>query len=172
MRPTAAKAALRPFQIRARSCFRLRHANLRMRRCLRQSPAPRASAPPLRRCAVQLHQQQPAAHGIMRMHRGFGSLDRQRIHDLQRRRQHSGRDDVADRLARGLAWGMRPAGSAPSSGRLHDAQRNFGRHAQRAFRSDEDASQIIARRIQRGRTEVDEFAARQAPLRAQAYASP
>ena len=102
MRPIGANAALRPFHTSARSCSdcatRISHAPFLRQIALHLAHQRLDFA----RRPVQLHQQQPVAHRIVRMHRGLGRLDRQRVHDLQRRRQHAGRNDVADGLARGL----------------------------------------------------------------------
>jgi hypothetical protein len=95
------------------------------------------------------------------MNRGFSSLNGKCVHDLERRRQHAGRDYVAD----GLPGSMRR--SEGSQECLHhfrpldNAQSDFGGDAQSAFRANEDACQVIARCIKRTGTELHQFAAGQ-----------
>jgi len=95
------------------------------------------------------------------MNRGFSSLDGKRVHDLERRWQHAGRDNVAD----GLPSGMRRSEGSQKS--LHhfrpldNAQRYFGGDAQGSFRANKDSCQVVARSIERTGTELHQFAAGQ-----------
>ena len=51
--------------------------------------------------AIQLDQQQRFALGIVRVHGGFGGLDGEAVHNLHRRRQNGGGNDIRDGLSRG-----------------------------------------------------------------------
>ncbi len=95
------------------------------------------------------------------MHRRFGCLDGQRVHDFERRGQHAGGDDVAYGLARGRGRSKCREQRLHHLRLTHDAQRDLCRNAQRAFRADENAGQIVAGRVERGRAQVRKLAAGQ-----------
>ena len=83
--------------------FGLRHADL-PRAVLRQISSTCAiSASTSATGPSNSTSKQPAAVGIVGVHRRFGGLDRQVVHHLNGRRKHPGRDDPADRRAR-LRW--------------------------------------------------------------------
>ena len=104
--------------------------------------------------AIQFHQQQRLADGVVGMDRGFRGHCGEPIHHLQRGRQHSGGDDVGDGLRRGGNRVERGQQHLHGLRALDDAQDDLGRDAQGAFRADEDAGEIVARRIGCGRAEA------------------
>ena len=154
----AAKAALRPFQTRARSC-----SDWATR--ISQAPLLRHSSFTARiSSSTSLHgpssstSSKPLQTGIMRMYGGFRGLDGQRVHDLHRRRQHPGGDDVADGLPRGLDRIECGQQGLHHFRPLDDAQRDFRGHAQRPFRPDEYPRQVVAGCVQRGGAQLHQFA--------------
>ena len=105
--------------------------------------------------------------GKVRMHGGFGRVDRQPIHHLDGRRHDAAGDDRRHRVAR------RVDRREPRKQREHrfwtpeQAQRRLRDDGERAFRADEDAEQIEAGRVERGAADVDELAVGQHGLDAE-----
>ena len=110
--PTAANADLRPTQIAARSAGSSASLISVAPAC---SHSARTAATPLRVAlrAVQFHDEHRAgAFGVAAAHRGLGSLDRQRVHHLDRRGDDAGPDDRRHRVPPG-AGGLERGQQAP-----------------------------------------------------------
>ena len=103
---------------------------------------------------VQLGDHHRAGTGrIARMDRRLRRLDRERVHQLDRRRQHAGRDDRADRGA-----GIVDGAEAGENGlhrlrRPHQPDRRLGDDAQRALAADDRADEVVPDRVRRPTTE-------------------
>ena len=109
----------------------------------------------LRRRAVELDDQHRAgARRVAGCDRGLDRLERERVHHLDRRRQDPGRDDVRDRIARGVG---RLEPREQRSNRLGYAQyAHDDPHgdAERALGADERAEQVGPRVVARERDEL------------------
>ena len=115
----------------------------------------------LRLRAVELHDQHRFGLREIRMHSRFGRFDGEPVHHLDRGWNDAGRDDLGDRGARGFGRFERGENRLDRFGDAQNAQRHLRDDRQRAFRSNEHAQQIEARRIQRGPAEMHHLAVRQ-----------
>ena len=162
MRPTAAKAALRPFQMTARSA---------------SSCATRISVEPFRRQMsstdahvlghllgdpVELGDQDRARTlRVAGVHRGLRGLDGQAIHHLDRGREDACRDDVRHRAAGLVGRGEGRHERGDLLGAPDDAQRDAHGDAHRPLRPDEHAEQVGARLVEALAAELDQLAVRE-----------
>ena len=94
--------------------------------------------------AVEFHQQQSAAVGIPGTYRGLSCLNRKVVHHLNRRRQHSCPNNLADRCPCFICGIERREQSLDHLGFLPNAQHDLCCNSERALRAHEDARQIIS----------------------------
>ena len=140
----AAKAALRPFQTRARSA---------------SDCATRISEAALARqisltCvhegfdfgygAVEFHEQEPAAIRVVGVDGGFGGLNGEIVHHFDGGGEHAGGDDAADGGACFVGGVEGGEQRLHAFGALDDAEGDFRGDAESAFGADEDAEEIVA----------------------------
>jgi len=110
--------------------------------------------------AIQLNEQEAAAIRIIGLNRGFGGLNCELVHHFHRRRQHSGRNDVADRRAGFIRARESSEKRADALWTFDDSQDYFGGDSERTLRADEYAREIISRSIERLVSEVQQRAVR------------
>ncbi len=124
--------------------FRLRYSNLR--RAIRTTNLVHLVHQRFhfRDGTIQFDEEQAATARIVRVDRGFRSLDREVVHHFDGRGKHACSDDIAHGSARFVC--RRESGQQRSNalGLLYDAQNDFGGNAQSAFRSHENSSEVIA----------------------------
>ena len=160
MRPTAAKAALRPFQMTARSA-----SSWATRISVRAVPAAdllddaQVLAPPARSTpSSSVIRIGPCALGVAGVHGRLGGLDRQTIHHLDRGGQDARRHDVRHRATGLVGRVERRQERRDLLGPAHDAERDPHGDAECALRADERAEQVRTRLVEALAAELDELA--------------
>ena len=99
----------------------------------------------LRVFALELHDEHGRrVRGVARLHRCFGGVHREAIHDLHRSGQQARLDDTRHGIAGRLEARIRCEDGAVASRPRHEAQRDLERDAEQALRPDEQPAEICA----------------------------
>ena len=117
--------------------------------------------------AVEFDEEKPTAIGIVSVDGGFGGLNGEIVHHLDGGREHACGDDAADGGASFIGAGKSGEKSVHTFGTLDDAENNFCGDAKSAFRTDEDAAEVVAGRVERFAAEMDERAVGENDLEAE-----
>src|SRR6185437_692866 len=103
-------------------------------------------------------EQKPSTHWVVGMHGGLRSLNRERVHDFERCGQHSGCDDVADRLAREPRRSKCSKQGLTFFGAFHDAEADLCSYTECSLGTHEDAGEIVTGCVRGERAEGNEVA--------------
>jgi hypothetical protein len=95
------------------------------------------------------------------MHGRFGRVDREPIHHLDCGRHDAARDDRRDRRSGRVDRGEAGEERRDFLGTPQQPDRRLRDDCQRAFRSDDDAEKVEARRIEHGAADVHDLPVRQ-----------
>ena len=122
IRPTAANADLRPFQISARSAGSVA-TRISNAPCSRQSRSTSANSCSTSTAGPSSSMTSTApAPGVVAVHGRLGRLDRERVHHLDRRRHDAGGDDRRHRVPGVVGGGSKPASSVRTSSGLRTSR--------------------------------------------------
>ena len=159
MRPIAANAALRPFQISARSARVLGDPDVRGLVVPTDPLHPFELRLHLHPDAVELnHQRGGCVERVAGAGRLLTRFDRQRVEHLDGGRDDAGRDDVADRVARLLGVGEVGDQRADRLGLAQQPHGDLGDDADGAFRADDQGAQVRPDLVQRVAAQGDHAA--------------